>query len=152
LMLLSDLLRPNAVVIPLRAESREQAVSLLVDALDLPVPQKNRDELKSAILAREAAGSTGIGNGVAIPHARAEQITSAHLAVGRAAQPIDFKSADGKPVTLVFLVAVPAADPKSHLAVLAALSRLALDKRLLRRLNKADSPEELRAVLAGLPV
>lgn len=151
-MMLSDLLRPNAVVVPLHVTSREPAVSLLVDALDLPGDPKSRDDLKSAILSREAAGSTGIGNGVAIPHARAAQITSPYLAVARAAQPIDFKSADGKPVTLVFLLAVPAADPKSHLAVLAALSRTALDKKLLRRLNKAASPEELRAIIAEIPI
>jgi fructose-specific phosphotransferase system IIA component len=151
-MMLSDLLRPNAVVVPLHAASREQAVSLLVDALDLPGAPKGRDDLKSAILSREEAGSTGIGNGVAIPHARTAQITSACLAVARAAQPIDFKSADGKPATLVFLLAVPDADPKSHLAVLAALSRMALNKKLLRRLNKAASPDGLRAILANIPI
>ena len=151
-MMLSDLLRTNAVLVPLHVTSREQAVSLLVDALDLPGAPAGRDELKSAILSREAAGSTGIGNGVAIPHARTAKIASPYLALARAAQPIDFKSADGKPVTLVFLLAVPAADPKSHLAVLAALSRMAMDKKLLRRLNKADSPDEFRAILAELPV
>jgi len=148
----SDLLRPNAVIVPLHVTSREEAVSLLVAALDLPGTPNGGDDLKSAILSREAAGSTGIGNGVAIPHARAAQITSAYLAVARAAEPIDFKSADGKPVSLVFLLAVPAADPKSHLAVLAALSRMALDKKLLRRLNKATSPDELRAIIADIPI
>lgn len=150
--MLSDLLRPNSVVVPLHVTSREHTVSLLVDALDLPGVPKGGDDLKAAILSREAAGSTGIGNGVAIPHARTAQINSAYLAVARAAQPIDFKSADGNPVTLIFLLAVPAADPKSHLAVLAALSRMALDKKVLRRLNKAASAAEFRAILAELPV
>ena len=98
------------------------------------------------------AGSTGIGNGVAIPHARTTQITSACLAVARAAEPIDFKSADGRLVTLVFLLAVPDKDPKSHLAVLAALSRMAMDKKLLRQLGKAASPEELRALISAIPI
>ena len=151
-MTFADLLHPDSVLVPLRAADRDAAIALLADVLPLPGGAADRAPLKAALLAREAAGSTGIGNGVAIPHARSLNISVPLLAAGRATQPIDFKSADGKPVTLVFLLAVPAADPKSHLAVLAALSRMAMDKKLLRRLNKAASPDEFRAILAELPV
>jgi fructose PTS system EIIBC or EIIC component len=150
-MTFANLLHPDSVLVPLRAEDRDAAISLLVDVLHLPEGPAGRAPLKAALLAREAAGSTGIGNGVAIPHARSLKISAPLLAAGLAAQPIDFKAADGKPVTLVFLLAVPAADPKSHLAVLAALSRMALDKKLLRRLNKAASPDEFHAILAEIP-
>jgi len=151
-MTFADLLHPDSVLVPLHAEDRDATISLLVDALPLPGGAAGRAPLKAAVLAREAAGSTGIGNGVAIPHARSPEVSAPLLAAGLAAQPIDFKSVDGKPATLVFLLAVPAADPKAHLAVLAALSRMALDKKLLRRLNKASSPDEFRAILAKLPV
>ncbi|MFA6091960.1 MAG: PTS sugar transporter subunit IIA [Elusimicrobiota bacterium] len=150
-MTLSDLLLPDSVFVALRAASREDAVALLVDALGLP-DDKARAEFRSAVLNREAAGSTGIGNGVAIPHARSTKIAVPRLAAARMLKPIDFKSADATPVALVFLLAVPAEDPRSHLAVLAALSRMALDKKLLRRLNKAASAEEFRAILAELPI
>jgi PTS system fructose-specific IIC component len=152
MMTFAELLHPDSVLVPLRAANRDAAIALLVDVLRLPEGAAGRAPLKAALLAREAAGSTGIGNGVAIPHARSHQISAPMLAAGLAAQPIDFNSADGKPVALVFLLAVPAADPKSHLAVLAALSRMALDKKLLRRLNKAASPDEFRALLTELPV
>jgi mannitol/fructose-specific phosphotransferase system IIA component (Ntr-type) len=151
-MTFADLLHPDSVLVPLRATDRDAAIALLEDLLRLPGGPADRAQFKTALLAREAAGSTGIGNGVAIPHARSPKISTPLLVAGLAAQPIDFKSADGKLVTLVFLLAVPATDPKSHLAVLAALSRMALDKKLLRRLNKAASPDEFRAILAGLPV
>lgn len=150
--MLSDLLCPDSVVVPLHTTSREIAISLLVEALDLPGSPADKNELKAAILAREAAGSTGIGNGVAIPHARTTRIAAPRLAIGRSAEPIDFKSADGKPVTLVFLLAVAAAEPASHLKVLAALSRLAADKKLLRLLNRAATPDELRSLVAGMGV
>jgi len=148
MMTFADLLHPDSVLVPLQAADCDAAIALLVDVLRLPGGPADRAPLKAAMLAREAAGSTAIGNGVAIPHARSPNISAPLLAAGLSAQPIDFRSADGKPVTLVFLLAVPAADPKSHLEVLAALSRLAQDKKLLRRLNKAASLDEFRAILA----
>ena len=147
-MTFTDLLHPDSVLVPLRAEDREAAISLLTDVLRLPGGPADRAPLKAALLAREAAGSTGIGNGVAIPHARSPKITTPLLAVGLTARPIDFKSADGRLVTVVFLLAVPDAAPSSHLKILAALSRLASDKKLLSQLKKAIYPDELYNLLA----
>jgi PTS system fructose-specific IIA component len=149
-MTLSDLLSPSSVRVPLEAVDRETAISLLVEALALPGAPDDLAQLKDAILAREQAGSTGIGNGVAIPHARSRWAAKPLLAVGRLAKPIDFSAADAKPVSLVFLLAVPETDPKSHLKVLAALSRLASDAKLLKALNKTRAPEELVALIAGV--
>ena len=147
-----DLLHPDSVLVPLRATDREAAISLLVDVLRLPGGPADCAPLKAALLAREAAGSTGIGNGVAIPHARSPKISAPLLAVGLTARPIDFKSADGKPVSLVFLLAVPNAMPSSHLKILAALSRLASDKKLLPLLKGATYPDELYNLLAPHPI
>ncbi len=151
-MMLLDLLSPSSVVVPLAAADREAAIAGLVDALGLDGGPPERERLRAAILAREAAGSTGIGNGVAIPHARTSRIKAPRLAVGRTAQPIDFKAADGAPVSLVFLLAVPESDPRSHLRVLAALSALALDKKKLKGLQKAGSAAEARAALSAIAV
>lgn len=149
---LSDLSSRNAVVVPLEAATREIAISALVEMLAASWTPPDREVLKAAMAAREAAGSTGLGNGVAIPHARSPRVKAPALAVGRASHPIEFNSADGKPVSLVFLLAVPMAEPKAHLRVLAALSRLALDKKLLRRMNKAASPDELYQLLAEVSI
>ena len=151
-MTLSDILLPPAVILPLDAADRDTAISKLVDALGLQGDSADRERLKNAILAREAAGSTGIGNGVAIPHARSQRLTRPRLAVGKTSCPVDFKSADGKPVSLIFLLAVPEVAPQSHLRVLASLSRIALDKKFLRGLIKSSSAQELFELVAGIPV
>lgn len=149
---LSEFLPAESIVAPLEAPSREAAVARLVAALALPGSAADRDDLAAAVLAREAAGSTGLGNGVAIPHARTRRLAAPRLAVGRAAKPVDFHAADGKPVTLIFLLAVPESDPRAHLSVLAALSRIASDKKLLKALGKAESAGEIYDLLASAAV
>ncbi|MDE2039205.1 MAG: PTS sugar transporter subunit IIA [Elusimicrobia bacterium] len=150
-MVFSDILAPSSILVPLPAASREAAISALVEALNLPTTA-DRDQLKAAILAREAIGSTGLGNGIAIPHARSPRLTSPRLSIGRTAAPIEFNAADGKPVGLFFLLAVPEANPTSHLKALAALSRIASDKKLLRGLMRASSAGELLQLVADLPI
>lgn len=151
---IADLLHPLSVLVPFVADDREQAIEALVFALpfDQSDDESGRRALIEAALAREKAGSTGIGDGVAIPHARSAKLSSPRLSVGLAARPIDFNAADGKPVTLAFLLAVPEAAPKSHLKALAALSRVVMDKMLLRQLLKASTPEALYALLAERPL
>ncbi len=149
---LSDLLRPEAVLVPLRAATAAEAVSALADLLPLTGPPEDRAALKAAVLAREAAGSTGIGTGIAIPHARWPKAEAPMMAAGLASTPIDFRSADGRPVSLIFLLAVPAADYAAHLKALAAVSRLGSDKALLRKLLRASTPGELHSLVAGVPL
>jgi len=151
-MIFADFLHPDSVLVPLTAADREAALTLLVDVLPLPGGAADRAMLQASLQARESAGSTGIGNGVAIPHARSSNISTPLLAVGLARTPIDFKSADGKPVSLVFLLAVPDSAPSSHLKTLAALSRLALDKKFLSLLKQASYPDELYNLLAPNPI
>jgi len=149
-MMLTELVAPASILVPLEAPDRETAIAKLVDALALDGGAPERDKLRAAVLAREAAGSTGLGNGVAIPHARTPRVRAPRLAVGRAAAPIDFKAADGEPVSLIFLLAVPEADPRAHLRVLAALSALASDRKSLRALQRAETAEEIRERLASV--
>ncbi|MCX5787419.1 MAG: PTS sugar transporter subunit IIA [Elusimicrobia bacterium] len=152
-MILSDLLRPEAVLVPLEAPNSEKAISALVDALVLEGGEPaDRAALKAAIMAREAVGSTGVGGGVAIPHACSIHIKAPLMAVGRTAAPIDFQAPDGNPVKLVFLIAVPTTAAHIHLPVLTALGRVASDKGLLRQLINAPSPEKLYGLLSSVPV
>jgi PTS system fructose-specific IIC component len=147
----ADLLRVESILAPMPGADPQNAITALVAAL--PIKDLSaRQELLAAVLAREAAGSTGIGEGVAIPHARSSRVSAPLLAIGRAAAPIDFHAADGKPVTLVFLLAVPAAEPSFHLKTLAAISRIAADKELMRRLNGAGDPRQLFDLIASRPV
>ncbi len=149
---LSDILRPESVLTPLGAETRDTAIAELIGALDLPGTPADIQAFSQAVLAREEAGSTGIGNGVAIPHARSPRIAKPILAAGLSPRRIDFSSADGKPASLVFLLAVPESSPASHLKILAALSRVSSDKKLLRSLNAAANARELYDRLAPIAV
>ena len=151
-MILSELLRRQSVLVPLPAADRDRAVAALVAALVLPEAAASRAAIQTSVLAREAAGSTAIGNGVAIPHARIPGLERTVMAAGRTAQPIAFGSADGKPVSVFFLLAIPAEDPHSYLPVLAALSRLASDEALLRRLRRAAGPDQFFDLIAAFPL
>jgi mannitol/fructose-specific phosphotransferase system IIA component (Ntr-type) len=133
------------------ASTPQAAIEALVAVLPI-VPPAAKEELKGAVLAREAAGSTGIGEGLAIPHARSARVLIPLLAIGRAASPIDFHAADGVPVTLVFLLAVPAAEPSFHLKTLAAISRIAADKEFLRQMNSAPDSRRLFELISSRPV
>ena len=148
---LAGLLRVESVLAPMPGATREKAITALVAVLPI-ADLAAREELLAAVLAREAAGSTGIGEGVAIPHARSLRVAAPMLAIGRAAAPIDFKSADGMPVSLVFLLAVPAAEPSFHLKTLAAISRIAADKELMRQLNGATDPRQLFELISNRPI
>ncbi len=149
-MTLGDLLTPRRAIIPLKTGDLAGAVSALAKTLDLPGGEEARLAFEAAVLAREAAGSTGIGKGVAIPHARAAALDGLRLAAGLAKPPVDFKSADAKPVSLIFLLATPESQPSAHLKALAALSRAALDAKLVSRLNKAESPAKFSELLASV--
>ena len=151
-MVLSELLAPESAIVHLVASDREAAIIRLIEALKLPGTLEDRDSLLSAVLAREKAGSTGIGKGVAIPHARTPKLAKPRLAAGRLDKPIDFESADARPVSMIFLLAVPESDPRSHLKALAALSRMASDAKLLKSLNRASSAQELVALLSSVPL
>ena len=99
--------------------------------------------------AREALGSTGLGKGFALPHARLEPLPSRFALFAQLARPIDFAAIDGHPVDLVILLLTPADMGSEHLATLAALSRPLRDERFLRRLRQAADTQEVHRLLSN---
>jgi PTS system nitrogen regulatory IIA component len=100
-----------------------------------------------ALAAREALGSTGIGMGVAIPHARIEETARTHAAIVRLSSPIAFGAPDGEPAALFFLLLVPASASERHLDLLADFASLALDGKLRQRLLEGRDAGEIRALI-----
>jgi len=98
---------------------------------------------------REQLGSTGFGQGVAIPHAKIEGLESIYGLFVRLGEPIDYKAIDGAPVDLVFLLLSPAGSGAGHLKALAAISRVTRDAATLERLRGARSRDALAALLMG---
>jgi len=103
----------------------------------------------AALNEREQLGSTGFGQGVAIPHAKIEGLGEIYALFARLGEPVDYKAIDGRPVDLVFLLLSPPGAGAEHLKALAAISRVTRDGATLERLRGARSRDALAAVLMG---
>lgn len=143
---LADLIDPSYVVFGARASNKEQ---LLLDLASRAATFLNLDSkmVFTALQAREQLGSTGLGEGFALPHARIEGLDRFFGMFVRLNRPIHFDSIDAKPVDLVFLLLIPATAGSEHLAALAAISRHLRDRDFAARLRKAASGTELCGLL-----
>lgn len=138
-----DLLSPEAVKVPLVATEKHEAIDELVDVLadaDL-VPQAK--ELKRVVWEREQQRSTGIGEGLAIPHGKTASLDRLVMAVGKPAQPLDFDAIDQKPVKLLVLLASPPNKTAEHIQALGKVSRLMSDPTFRGQAYSCESAEEL---------
>lgn len=130
-MILMQMLQPGCVRVPLRGRDKRSAIAELVGVLAESKLVSNKDAALEAILARETIRSTGIGCGVAIPHARCKAVRDSVMAIGVARQPIDFDSVDGKPVSIVALLISPPEQTRPHIQALAGFSRM-MNNAILR--------------------
>jgi len=145
-MEISDLLMPTSVVARLRATSKKQALQELSQRA-AKVSGLGERQIFSILLEREKLGSTGVGQGVAIPHGRFAGLKGLHGVFARLDQPINFEAVDDQPVDLIFLLLAPESAGADHLKALARISRLLRDKSMCERLRGADDPEALYALL-----
>ena len=147
-MEIADLLQLSAVLDGLKAGSKKQALQELSAIAAAQTAQKERTVL-DLLLARERLGSTGVGAGVAIPHAKHAEFSKPSGVFARLREPIEFDAVDGRPVDLIFLLLAPESAGSEHLKALALVSRLLRDERVCARLRGADSADALYAVLTG---
>jgi fructose-specific phosphotransferase system IIA component len=141
-------LQPNCVKVPLESRDKEAVIAELVDLLDAKGLLSNRDAALQAVLTRERIQSTGIGAGIAIPHGKCNAVKELAMAIGIAREPLDFRSVDGKPVTILILLVSPAEQSGPHIQALAKISRLMLNGDFKKNLEKAASAEEVYALLS----
>ena len=145
-MNLGDLLDRGAVSPRVNATSKRQALSVISEiaarGFGLMAP-----EVFDALLEREAAGSTGVGHGVAVPHARLAGMDRLHAVFVRLETPVDFDALDDKPVDLLFALFGPPEAGMEHLRALARVSRLLRQADLREQLRKAHGPDAIRALL-----
>jgi len=146
-MILTQILQPTCVKVPLESKDKNSAITKLVDLLDTNGLLLDRDAALEAVLEREQTKSTGIGSGIAIPHGKCKAVKELVMAIGIAHKPIDFASVDGKPVTIVILLVSPTDQTGPHIQALARISRLMLDEQFRQSLEKASSAEELYELL-----
>ena len=145
-MKISDCLSPKDVFVDLRAANKRQLLEELCRKVADKVPASS-DDILDQILKREQLGSTGMGSGVAIPHARLQAVTQPSGVLARLKQPIDFDAIDGQPVDLVFLLLLPAKKESEQLGALAAIARKMRFNEDLASLRKAKNAAEMHALL-----
>lgn len=148
-MILSQILQPGLVKVPLTGRDKQAVITELVDLLDANKLLLNKDVALQAVLNREQVRSTGIGSGIAIPHGKCDAVKELVIALGIAGQPIDFDSVDGKPVNIVILLLSPLDQTGPHIQALARISRLMLDEAFRNKLQKASSAKEICELFAS---
>ena len=145
-MEISDLITPASVVPKLHATSKKQALQELAKrAAD--VSGLNERAIFDVLLERERLGTTGVGNGIAIPHGKLPNLDRLYGLFARLDKPIDFDSIDEQPVDLIFLLLAPESAGADHLKALARVSRLLRDRGGCEKLRGTDSAEALYAIL-----
>src|SRR5256714_2099184 len=142
-MRLTDILKANNIKIPLEAKTKTEAIGELVNLLAGSGDIKDPKKVLEAVLDREATRTTGIGNGLAIPHGKCNGTTDLVMAVGKAATPIDFQSIDGRPVSLIWLLASPNEKTGPHIHALARISRLMTIDAFRQSLANAKTAQEV---------
>lgn len=147
-MLLSELLAPDRVRVPLQGTSKAALLEELVGVLRDSGAVGDGDAVLGAVCAREEVLSTGVGSGVAIPHGKSDHAPVLAMAAGVTAAPVDFDALDGAPVRLLFLLVGPDAAAGQHVKALGRISRLVRKDDVRERLMDAASPEAFLAVLA----
>ncbi len=145
-MNISDILSPKAVKVPLTSTDKHAVIDELVDLLDEAGLISDAGQLKQVVWEREQQRSTGIGQGLAIPHGKANCTESLVMAVGRPATPIDFESVDKEPVQLVVLLASPPDQTSQHIQALGKISRLMSNESFRDAAFSAGSTETLYAL------
>jgi fructose-specific phosphotransferase system IIA component len=146
-MVLTQILQPDCIRVPVESRDKEAVITELVDMLDAKGLLLDRDDVLEAVLRRERTQSTGTGAGIAIPHGKCNAVKELVMAIGIAHEPIEYNSIDGKPVTILFLLVSPANQTGPHIQALAAISRLMLDEQLRQKLEKVTSADEVYELL-----
>jgi PTS system nitrogen regulatory IIA component len=147
-MKISELLNPEAIVTELQATNKPDALAELADALVACNPSLPRAKVIGVLQDREKLGSTGIGDGVAIPHGKLEGLPGLMLAFGRSRKGVNFESMDGQPAHLFFLLIAPEESVGIHLKTLARISKLLKDSSVRQKLfEAADQTAIYQAIL-----
>lgn len=145
----ADFLTQDHVVLDARPRDKALLLAEAARLLGRAVPALQRSAVEQALMDREQLGSTGLGAGFALPHARVEALQAYLGLCMRLARPIEFDAIDGKPVDLVFVLLIPTESATPHVTALAAISRKFRDATVLARLRKAETQAAAYAVLTG---
>ena len=143
-----ELLTQDLIIDEVRSTDKRGTIREFAELLKSAGRIRNVDELISVLFERESLGSTGIGDGVAIPHGKLPYIPEMIIAFGRSKAGIDFESMDAKPVYLIFLLVTPVDKPGDHLRALARISRILKNPELRASLKLSAGRDEILRLLS----
>ena len=146
-MKILDILDKSCIISELRSQTKREVLEELTSALLNCKAELDREALVEVLLERERLGSTGIGDGIAIPHGKIQDLDELVLSFGRSARGIEFDSMDGRPTHLFFLLIAPENSAGIHLRALAKISRLLKSAHFRQRLMEAGTREEIFQVI-----
>ncbi|WP_003544255.1 PTS sugar transporter subunit IIA [Desulfotomaculum nigrificans] len=147
-MKLVEILKHETIQLSLDVKTKEECIQQMAEQMVKTGAVTNKEAYVQTVLEREQKGTTGVGFGVAIPHGKSDGVAAPALGFAKLAHPVDWQSLDGNPVSIVFLIAVPAEQAgNEHLQILAAIARKLIHEEFRNRLKEAKSPEEVLQVL-----
>lgn len=144
---MSEILDADLILFPLKAESKEEVISTLIDVLYKKGKISDPQLALKAVLDREKLMSTGVGRGVALPHGKCANIEDVYVAVGVSPVGIDFEAVDEQPVHVFVLLVTPENFPSKHLKLLSKFSRMLNSAKCREEVLDATSPQEILEVL-----
>ncbi len=150
-MPLLEFLSPGSVLPSLKARGKKQALQDLAAQAARDLPEIDEREIFETLLQRERLGSTGIGDGVAIPHGKLPGFDRLFGLVARLERPVDFEALDGQPVDIAFLLLAPEGAGADHLKALAQVARVLREPGILERIRAARDASALYALLTHTP-
>lgn len=146
-MKLSNILDLNDVIANLKTSNKNNVIEELVDVLVENRTSLNKDELIDVLVERERLGSTGIGDGVAIPHGKYSGVNQPIISFGRSIKGVDFNSMDAQPVHIFFLLVAPEDSASIHLKALARIAKILKNNSFKRKLMEAATREEIYQII-----
>jgi nitrogen PTS system EIIA component len=146
-MKLVDVIVPQASVLDMRARTKKEALRELAEAISAVMPQLETNQLIETLMEREKLGTTAMGDGIAIPHARLDHVDRIMVSFGKSRVGVDFESVDGDLTRLFFLLVAPKKEGSAHLLALARLSRVLSHESFRQRLLEIEDVDELLRAL-----
>lgn len=147
-MNIQDLIKNELILLDMKAKGKEEAIDELIAVLEKAGHLQDQKVFKQAILKREEQSTTGIGDGIAIPHAKSDAVKIPSIVIGRSRDGVNYEALDGKNSHLFFMIAVGAEAKEDHLKLLAQLSTKLMDEEFRKRLLEASTEEEILTIIS----
>lgn len=147
-MALASLIKKEHIKVPMTAQTKTAAINELLEFLKENGCFTDIKTVSAAVYEREALSSTGLGDGIAVPHAKTDAISAPALAIGVSKNGIDFQSHDGEPVYVVFLMIAPKSQPGQHIEALSEIAKMMQAPIVMKMLKKADTAQDVIDVLS----